>query len=281
MQQHTGQHVLSAAFERLPRRGPRAFTSAPTSATIDLARELSPARDCPRRKTRRTGSSGRTGRSRSGSPMPRRRRTLPLRKEPSANGTLRLIDVEDFDLSACGGTHVARTGAIGIIAVAGSERFRGGSRREFLCGGRALRRLPRAAGRRGRRASGCCRDAGGTAGGDRAPAGGRQGLRRQIKDLQARLAGARSRRARRPREPHGVRLVVAALEGWDAGGAEDHRVAHRRASRARGRALRRPRRRVVVARAPDGRSMRRRPEAADGDSAAKAAAGPNWRRAAE
>ena len=43
---------------------------------------------------------------------------LPLRKEPARTGPLRLIDVEDFDLSACGGTHVARTGAIGIIASA-------------------------------------------------------------------------------------------------------------------------------------------------------------------
>ena len=39
---------------------------------------------------------------------------LPLRKEPARGGTLRLIDVEDFDLSACGGTHVARTGGVGV-----------------------------------------------------------------------------------------------------------------------------------------------------------------------
>jgi alanyl-tRNA synthetase len=63
---------------------------------------------------------------------------LPLRKEPVRGGTLRLIDVEEFDLSACGGTHVARTGAIGVIAVAGWERFKGGQRIEFVCGGRAL-----------------------------------------------------------------------------------------------------------------------------------------------
>ena len=65
---------------------------------------------------------------------------LPLRKEPARGGTLRLIDVEGFDLSACGGTHVARSGAIGIIAVASWERFKGGQRLEFLCGGRALGR---------------------------------------------------------------------------------------------------------------------------------------------
>jgi alanyl-tRNA synthetase len=65
--------------------------------------------------------------------------TLPLRKAPSRDGTLRLIDVAGFDLSACGGTHVARTGAIGMIAVTGIEKFKGGSRVTFACGGRALR----------------------------------------------------------------------------------------------------------------------------------------------
>src|SRR5262249_56007859 len=66
---------------------------------------------------------------------------MPLRKESMREGTLRVIDVQDFDLSACGGTHVARTGAIGVIAVASSERFKGGQRVEVLCGGRALPRF--------------------------------------------------------------------------------------------------------------------------------------------
>jgi alanyl-tRNA synthetase len=51
------------------------------------------------------------------------------------------VDVEQFDLSACGGSHVARTGEIGIIAVQGWERFKGGQRLEFLCGGRVLSRF--------------------------------------------------------------------------------------------------------------------------------------------
>jgi len=52
---------------------------------------------------------------------------LPLRKEPAREGMLRLIDIEHFDLSACGGTHVAKTGAIGIIAVGAIERSRADS----------------------------------------------------------------------------------------------------------------------------------------------------------
>jgi alanyl-tRNA synthetase len=63
---------------------------------------------------------------------------LPLRKEPTRTGPLRLIEVPDFDLSACGGTHVPRTGMIGVIAVTGWERFKGATRLSFACGGRAL-----------------------------------------------------------------------------------------------------------------------------------------------
>jgi alanyl-tRNA synthetase len=63
---------------------------------------------------------------------------LPLRKEPSRAGTLRLIEVKDFDLSACGGTHVSRTGAIGSVAVGAAEKFKGGTRVTFVCGTRTI-----------------------------------------------------------------------------------------------------------------------------------------------
>jgi alanyl-tRNA synthetase len=66
---------------------------------------------------------------------------LPLRKEPARAGTLRLIEVEGFDLSACGGTHVTRTGQIGLVSILAWERFKGGQRLEFRCGRRALARL--------------------------------------------------------------------------------------------------------------------------------------------
>jgi alanyl-tRNA synthetase len=65
--------------------------------------------------------------------------TLPLRKTPPGrDGTLRLIDVAEFDLTACGGTHVARTGEVGLIKVLKTERRGATTRVEFVCGGRAL-----------------------------------------------------------------------------------------------------------------------------------------------
>ena len=64
---------------------------------------------------------------------------MALRKPSERQGELRLIQVADFDLSACGGTHVRQTGAAGLISIRGAEKFKGGTRVEFVCGGRALR----------------------------------------------------------------------------------------------------------------------------------------------
>jgi alanyl-tRNA synthetase len=140
MQQHTGQHVLSAAFDRLLDNRTMSFHMGGESSTIDLAREVSPA-DVERcvDEANRVVWEDRPVTIRFASPEEVAR--LPLRKEPVRDGLLRLIEVSDFDLSACGGTHVARTGEIGVIAVTGAEKFRGGSRVTFVCGGRSLRAL--------------------------------------------------------------------------------------------------------------------------------------------
>jgi alanyl-tRNA synthetase len=137
MQQHTGQHVLSAAFDRLSGVRTVSFHMGAAVSTIDLAREVSPAEiAAAETEANRIVWEDRPVAIRFATAE--EAATMPLRKEPVRGGTLRLIDVEDFDLSACGGTHVARTGGIGVIAVASWERFKGGQRVSFLCGGRAL-----------------------------------------------------------------------------------------------------------------------------------------------
>jgi alanyl-tRNA synthetase len=140
MQQHTGQHLLSAAFDRLLEARTESFHLGTTSSTIDLGREVSAAEIArAENEANRVVWEDRPVAIRFASPE--EAATLPLRKDPTRTGPLRLIEVEDFDLSACGGTHVARTGAIGMIAVASAEKFRGGTRVEFLCGSRALGRF--------------------------------------------------------------------------------------------------------------------------------------------
>ena len=64
---------------------------------------------------------------------------FPLRKETPVQGDIRIIEVEDFDWSPCGGTHASRTGQVGLIAVRSYERAKKMTRIEFVCGGRALR----------------------------------------------------------------------------------------------------------------------------------------------
>jgi alanyl-tRNA synthetase len=140
MQQHTGQHVLSAAFDKLFGVRTVSFHLGAANSTIDLAREVTPAEiAAAEEQANRIVWEDRPVAIRYASAE--EAAALPLRKESLRGGTLRLIEVEDFDLSACGGTHVARTGAIGIIAVGSWERFKGGQRIEFLCGGRALARF--------------------------------------------------------------------------------------------------------------------------------------------
>jgi alanyl-tRNA synthetase len=140
MQQHTGQHVLSAAFERLFHVRTVSFHLGSDVSTIDLAREMATKEIAAAEdEANRIVWDDRDVKiSFAGSEDAAR---MPLRKESKREGRLRLIDVDGFDLSACGGTHVLRTGVIGIIAIAGWERFKGGQRLEFLCGGRALARF--------------------------------------------------------------------------------------------------------------------------------------------
>jgi alanyl-tRNA synthetase len=218
MQQHTGQHVLSAAFDRVLDNRTMSFHMGGESSTIDLAREVPPG-DVERcvDEANAVVWQDRPVTIRFASPEEAAR--LPLRKEPVREGPLRLIDVADFDLSACGGTHVARTGEIGLIAVTATEKFRGGTRVTFVCGARALRAL------RG------YRDA--IAGSVRAlsvlphelptaierlQADGKQ-ARKTIAQLQAQLAVHEAARliAATP-AVGGVRHVSTAIDGWDPAG---------------------------------------------------------------
>jgi alanyl-tRNA synthetase len=138
MQQHTGQHLLSAAFEREVGARTVSFHLGTDESTIDLEKELSAEQVlhveevanrvlwenreiCVKFVTAAEAEK------------------LPLRKDPARSGELRIVEIKDYDLSACGGTHVSRTGAIGSIAVSGTERFKGGLRVHFLCGDRARR----------------------------------------------------------------------------------------------------------------------------------------------
>lgn len=218
MQQHSGQHVLSAAFEKLFANRTMSFHMGTDTSTIDLAREASVSEiDRAVDEGNRVVWEDRAVSVRFVSAEEASR--LQLRKEPGREGILRLVDIAGVDLSACGGTHVSRTGAIGMIGVLGAERFRGGSRVTFVCGGRASRVLR------------SYRDA--IAGSvrvlsvlpDELPAAldkiqlEAKQRRKTISMLQETLAGLQADRMLFTAPSiGGVRVVVESIEGWDAAG---------------------------------------------------------------
>lgn len=218
MQQHTGQHLLSAAFDKLFDNRTVSFHMGAEASTIDLAKEVTAEGIAVAELTaNRVVWEDRPVSIRF--VTAEEAASLALRKEPVREGTLRIIDVTDFDLSACGGTHVARTGAIGIIAVTGSERFRGGTRVTFVCGGRALRsfRLYRDSVTEAVRSLSVLPQEL-PAAVERVQAEAKE-LRRQVKGLQDTLATHEAARllAEAP-VVAGTRVIVKSLQGWDANG---------------------------------------------------------------
>jgi alanyl-tRNA synthetase len=139
MQQHTGQHLLSGAFDQLARAMTVGFHMSAEYCTIDLripalASELA---DRVEDLANRIVFEDRPVKVLLLSREEALR--LPLRKRPPDLEILRVLEIKDFDHSACGGTHCQRTGEVGLVKIARWEKIREDVRVEFLCGGRALR----------------------------------------------------------------------------------------------------------------------------------------------
>lgn len=140
MQQHTGQHILSRAFINTAEAETVSFHLGQAICTIDLhAGTRLTAVDMHRAEQVANQIVWENR------PLTARFVTqaeadnLPLRKQPAVAGdTLRLIDIADFDLTACGGTHVARTGEVGLIKILKLEKRKKKWRVTFVCGQRAV-----------------------------------------------------------------------------------------------------------------------------------------------
>ena len=140
MQQHTGQHVLSAAFVELYQMPTVSFHMGEDYCSIDLAAPSVSSEQIAGAEERANQIvfENRPVRVRYVSRAEAEK--LGLRKLPPAErGELRLVEIADFDLSACGGTHVGSSGQIGSILLRKTEKVRQGTRVEFVCGNRAVR----------------------------------------------------------------------------------------------------------------------------------------------
>jgi alanyl-tRNA synthetase len=138
MQQHTGQHLLSAVLQAKFGLETVSFHLGEEVCTIDL-RGAEPAAE-----TLRAAERAANGIVFEDRPVRVRYATreelrgLGVRKEVEREGILRVMEIEGADLQPCGGTHVARTGQIGMILLRRCTKIRQDWRLEFLCGGRAV-----------------------------------------------------------------------------------------------------------------------------------------------
>lgn len=138
MQQHAGQHILSAAFLEVVQAETLAFHLGKERVTIDVRLdELT--EDVWTKVEQRANQVVLENH-----PIIARfvdeaeLATLPLKKQPTVTENIRVVMIPDFDYNPCGGTHPARTSEVGMIKILGWERHRGNIRLEFICGWRAL-----------------------------------------------------------------------------------------------------------------------------------------------
>jgi alanyl-tRNA synthetase len=138
MQQHTGQHLLSAVLEE--RFGLRtvSFHLGQDASTIDLEGGAVDGRvieEAERRANEVVSENRKVTVDFQDADQ-----AQGLRKVSDRTGSLRIIIIDGLDRSACGGTHLRATGEIGAILIRKLERVRQSTRVEFLCGARAVRR---------------------------------------------------------------------------------------------------------------------------------------------
>ena len=138
MQQHAGQHLLSQAFYRRLGLETVSVHFGDALNTLDLD---GPSLTAAQLATVETDANQVVWQN-----LPIRaywvteaeRERVPLRRAPTVRGRMRIVEIDKFDWSACGGTHVRRTGEIGLISLLRIEKHRGRSRVHFVCGRRAL-----------------------------------------------------------------------------------------------------------------------------------------------
>lgn len=139
MQHHTGQHILTRAFINAAEAPTVSFHLSENSVTIDLDRsDLMPAEvDAAEDLANQIVAENRPVRA--WFPSPDELAALQLRKvSDKVTGAVRVVDIGGFDVTACGGTHVAFTGEVGQIKVIRLDSTKGKTRVEFRCGQRAL-----------------------------------------------------------------------------------------------------------------------------------------------
>jgi alanyl-tRNA synthetase len=138
MQQHTGQHILSQCFHRLVKGKTVSFHLGEDNSTLDIDIDNISKHDLFKVEEMANQIVFENREIKTYFLPEKKISDVPLRKPPKKHGLIRIVEVTEFEYSACGGTHPRCTGEIGMIKIVGQERIRQNLRFTFVCGRRAL-----------------------------------------------------------------------------------------------------------------------------------------------
>ncbi len=139
MQQHAGQHILSQCFFKHLKGETRSFHLGEDVSTLEIGLQNIGEKEMEKIEKAANEVVFLNKEIRSYFLEQDRIDRIPLRRPPQKKGVIRVVEIDGFDYSACGGTHPRRTGEIGLIKILKKERIRNNVRFEFVCGMRALK----------------------------------------------------------------------------------------------------------------------------------------------
>ncbi len=139
MQQHSGQHLLSAVFYKLFNGETIGFYIGKEYVYIDINIAQIAEKDIEKIEQFANKIIFSNFPIKSYIVEEDQVDKLPVRRDPAANSNIRIVEIDGFDFTPCCGTHLRSTGEIGLIKIRKVEPYKGNIRVEFVCGGRALK----------------------------------------------------------------------------------------------------------------------------------------------
>lgn len=137
MQQHSGEHIVSGIVHRFYKLDNVGFHMGAKAITVDFNGELGES-DLSLVERLANEAVYRNIGIKTEYPSAEELEILNYRSKKELSGKVRIVTIPGYDVCACCGTHVARTGEIGVIKILSAQRYKGGTRVSMLCGGRAV-----------------------------------------------------------------------------------------------------------------------------------------------